>query len=405
MRSGNLSYVVAFNRNRDNYQVPLALHEGNMLMRLVTDIYCPDSAVLQGVFPFTRLKHRRIDGLPSARANWNFPAIFYQALAPRLGMNPRQAMTRVDHALSVAAAKVAYRTGADLFLYSGYAAPAFEASISRNKIKGLFVFHPLCALNRDILLKDAARHPECRWSLENERDTSEGESLRLMQNAEWQAADFIITASTFTARSLVYAGCSVEKITVVPYGCDTAAVPFDPALKAGEECRFIFVGQGVQRKGLHHLLKAWRLVGLKNARLTVLSSVLDPGIRGLAGEDVTVLGAQPRHVVLDLLARSHVFVMPSLVEGFGLVYLEALSAGCFVIGTDNTGLPDLGAPDTVASVIAPGNVEQLAAALSDACEAHTTGRIESGAIRAFAETKPWSAFRAAISLAARSKKT
>jgi glycosyltransferase involved in cell wall biosynthesis len=34
--------------------------------------------------------------------------------------------------------------------------------------------------------------------------------------------------------------------------------------------------------------------------------------------------------------------MPSLVEGFGQVYLEALSHGLPVLGTENTCLPDIG---------------------------------------------------------------
>ena len=34
--------------------------------------------------------------------------------------------------------------------------------------------------------------------------------------------------------------------------------------------------------------------------------------------------------------------MPSLVEGFGQVYLEALAEGTPILGTKNTALPDLG---------------------------------------------------------------
>ena len=41
------------------------------------------------------------------------------------------------------------------------------------------------------------------------------------------------------------------------------------------------------------------------------------------------------------MSRSHVFVLPSIEDGFGMVLVEALACGCPVIGTTHTGLPDL----------------------------------------------------------------
>ena len=55
--------------------------------------------------------------------------------------------------------------------------------------------------------------------------------------------------------------------------------------------------------------------------------------------------------------------MPSLVEGFGQVYLEALAQGCPVLGTSNTGLPDLGDEVDGIFVTPPGRVEELRAQL------------------------------------------
>jgi alpha-1,3-rhamnosyl/mannosyltransferase len=53
--------------------------------------------------------------------------------------------------------------------------------------------------------------------------------------------------------------------------------------------------------------------------------------------------------------------MPSLVEGFGQVYLEALAEGCPVLGTSNTGLPDIGGE--AVNIIEAGDVDQLTARL------------------------------------------
>jgi glycosyltransferase involved in cell wall biosynthesis len=58
-----------------------------------------------------------------------------------------------------------------------------------------------------------------------------------------------------------------------------------------------------------------------------------------------------------------VFVMPSLAEGFGQVYLEALAQGLPVIGTRNTCLPDIGGEAEGIFLTTPGQIDELAALL------------------------------------------
>ena len=41
------------------------------------------------------------------------------------------------------------------------------------------------------------------------------------------------------------------------------------------------------------------------------------------------------------MGRHQYFVMPSVREGFGIVYLEAMANGCITIGTQNEGIADL----------------------------------------------------------------
>jgi glycosyltransferase involved in cell wall biosynthesis len=74
-----------------------------------------------------------------------------------------------------------------------------------------------------------------------------------------------------------------------------------------------------------------------------------------------------------VFAASDIFIMPSLVEGFGLVYVEALAQGCHVIGTANTGLPDLHLDDGAHSLVEPGNIAALSEIISK-----TQARAEAG---------------------------
>lgn len=389
-------FVVAFIRDRDFYQVPLALYEHGLLDRLVTDTYCPDTLPGKKLFDIAHLAHRRTEGLPSKMVEWNYRALLWQVLGPKIGISPLRVHERIDTAISEAALSRAIDTDSNLFLYSYYAFEAFTSHTAKYKLKGLFKFHPDSKLIQEILFEDYAKHPECQWSIENEEDTSKDfiRYDRLVE--EWRVANFIVCGSEFTARSLIHAGCEPGKISVVPYGIDPIRCPYHPEKKKSVVCRFLFVGQGVQRKGLHHLLKAWREAKLPGAELTIIASRCDPGIAALAGNNVRILDRQPTEALMESYNRSHVFVLPSLIEGFGLVFLEALAAGCFCIGTSNTGLPDLKPPPYAAKIVPAGDIAALTVALEQALVLHNRDELNSSAIRSFALTLSWRRFRGAI---------
>ena len=53
------------------------------------------------------------------------------------------------------------------------------------------------------------------------------------------------------------------------------------------------------------------------------------------------LGQIPNEDVLAEMAKARFYVMPSVREGFGIVYLEAMASGCITIGTQGEGIADL----------------------------------------------------------------
>ena len=52
-------------------------------------------------------------------------------------------------------------------------------------------------------------------------------------------------------------------------------------------------------------------------------------------------GQLPNETVFQKMCEAGFFVMASKPEGFGIVYLEAMSAGCVVIGTEGEGIADV----------------------------------------------------------------
>jgi len=396
------SYYVAFNRDRDFYQVPAALAAAGKLKALVTDLYLPDA--FQGGWLSRKLGlgHRHCDAVPSPLVKWSTEALWLQMIALRLASSERQRSEifhRLDASLSRKAGRLAVGTGSGLLLYSGYALEAFDMVKETGLPRLLFVYHPQGDYVRRILEEDFSRHPEVAASHQRHLDEiamNEGERVA----EEIGLATGIACASSFTARSVrACMGSKNVEPAVIPYGC-FPPVSRNPgrSFKASRP-QVLFVGQWTQRKGLHHLLKVWREGFQQNADLTLVLNQVDPGIMAM----ISALPVRPRVVeglsredLTSEFERADLFVLPSLVEGFGLVYLEALSAGCHVIGTNNTGLPDLDAPPEAATVIPPGDLEQLQATLEAAIAKASQEGFDQGLIRSFAATRTWENFRAGI---------
>ena len=195
-----------------------------------------------------------------------------------------------------------------------------------------------------------------RESYTEESGARLSDQFRERNRDAWKHADLILCASNFTRQSVIEAGAAEKKCRVAPYGIDVA----DITIKAPETFAALFVGAGSQRKGLHHLLIAWQRARLpENSRLTLVCRTIDSGILQLVSETrgVELIRGLSQSDLVQQFRRSSLLVMPSLVEGFGQVYLEALAQGCPVLGTKNTGLPDIGG--AAVNIIEAGDIDQL----------------------------------------------
>ncbi len=365
--AANNKFVCAFRGRRDDYQVPLALQDAGLLDTFITDFYTGSGlATASRILP-TRLREqvqaRRKDGLPSDCVR-QYPAMaLKEALAKSDPVMAVRIRDEHDVQLSLAAAQQAERGGANLLLYSAYAADAFQAEYTHKPAKILFQYHPHFELEREILEADARSRAGA--SPEGPDFENVTRSHRHRSDNAWQFADRIICASSFTASSLVRAGASPEKIAIASYGITTGSPQTSEAAASGGEggFRVLFVGSAIQRKGIHHLLKAWELADLPTgSQLVVVArshdrDYFDParlpaGCLFHDGVDQTQLAA--------LYASSTLFCMPSLIEGFGQVYLESLAAGLPVLGTPNSCLPDLGAEEDGVFMAPAGGAAALA---------------------------------------------
>ena len=123
----------------------------------------------------------------------------------------------------------------------------------------------------------------------------------------------------------------------------------------------LYFGDVTEDKGVGRLVEAYaELEG--PPPLVLIGRQLIDGVEAVEG--VTALGPMPHPLVVEALRRSLFTVAPSLLpESFGIVALEAAAAGRPSVVSDLGGLKDIVRDGETGLVVAPGDREQLRAAL------------------------------------------
>lgn len=339
--------IVVGTGSHDSYQFPLALHEGGLLHRFVTDMYWPADrrwfrATAGALLPERWIEARFRVGLDSRAVRICAEALGTSTLMkalPWLQLNRRK-----DVALSLAAARLALKTGAPLFAYSYYAGEAFKKVQNAIPQRFLHQIHPHPVPVRAILREEIERVPQARFSLLREPDLIlSGEDFAILADEPHLANGWLV-ASRYTASTLVAQGIPAENIHVVPYGVDTSTYQArsDPPRK-NAPFTVMFIGSIGQRKGLWYLLEALRHLNTRSIRLLLRGrGVIDQELLS-AFPDVSfdLKVNRPTSEIVAELHEADLFVLPSVTEGFGHVILQAMACGVPVLTTTNTCGPDV----------------------------------------------------------------
>lgn len=81
------------------------------------------------------------------------------------------------------------------------------------------------------------------------------------------------------------------------------------------DAKLFIIGEGIEKENLESKAQQLKIAG-----------------------NVKFLGQLDNKSVYEYMQRSKIFLLPSINEGFGIVYAEAMYNGCFTIGTRNEGI-------------------------------------------------------------------
>ena len=159
-----------------------------------------------------------------------------------------------------------------------------------------------------------------------------------------EADALMAVSSLLMSRVTPYRG--EEKISrIVPNGVDLSLVPDETT---NTPRTVISVGTLKARKCMDRTLEAFARLAdeFKDATLTIVGiGEMEGQLRsrieelGLEGR-VMLTGGLEHEEVLRRMAQSDLFVLPSWGEGYGIVYIEAMAAGCISVGAEKEGIED-----------------------------------------------------------------
>lgn len=205
--------------------------------------------------------------------------------------------------------------------------------------------------------------------------------LRDRQVAIYERAATVFTMSHWMRRALIeQSGLAPEKVHVIHPGSTSVQTSIPargavheptPAVRLGSRRRLLYIGRAYEAHDVYR--KGGDLVV---AALAILRRDYDPDITltmvgmdtwllpGDIPEGVHLRGALPRSEIKALYDSHDLFVMPSRMEPFGIVFAEALSRGLPVVARNAFAMPEIVTSNVSGELVDKDDAHELAAVIA-----------------------------------------
>jgi len=210
----------------------------------------------------------------------------------------------------------------------------------------------------------------------------------------------VVTAISQEHQRLALETMPQLKIPIIFNGVDTATFHQADGLHQRREVNILCVGRLIERKGQHHLLRAFAnlrthcdhpvrltIVGTGDAEDALRHLVTDLGVT----KEVVFAGFVPREHMPAVYRQADIFVLPSQSEGMSIALLEGMASGLPVVVTDTGGTAELVKEGVNGLVVPWADVPALTEALGTLAEDGQRREHLGHASRRIAEGFGWSA--------------
>lgn len=164
---------------------------------------------------------------------------------------------------------------------------------------------------------------------------------------EYDACDYITVPSTYAYNSFICRNFSSEKIFTNILGVDLQEFPFWKKGIKQQSINVGYTGTLSSRKNVEGLINVITRLNQNypNRYKLIIAGPIDyQSFNEKLLEEhqfIEYKGKLPQTELHHIYKQIDVFVLNSIEEGFGMVLLQAMSCGCPIISTQNTGGPDV----------------------------------------------------------------
>jgi glycosyltransferase involved in cell wall biosynthesis len=150
--------------------------------------------------------------------------------------------------------------------------------------------------------------------------------------------DIVVVNSEWSKRALVLQGVPAEKIIVVPLCIDLCHWTPGQPIDARGPLKVLWLGGINLRKGIQYLVGAARLLQRESIEFHLAGPIyIAESVVKTFPPNMRILGRLTRDQTDQVYLRSHVFVLPTISDGFAITQLEAMEHGLPVVTTPNCG--------------------------------------------------------------------
>jgi len=222
-----------------------------------------------------------------------------------------------------------------VFYYNSGASYAFrKENLTCKKILFQMHPHPQFTLNKyNLYLKDKNKYPYLKL-IDEEEEFNKDQIYLNNLNSELLLADHVLITSSIIE-------CSIEnlvgkdKIIKIPYPRKTK-ISKNVKYKIKDRININYIGQFVVRKGVYELIDFVKNSDDYHLTIYTRDKVL------INHPNVTVKYDFPSDIIWnEIQQRGHYLILNSLLEGFGLVLIEAIENGVPILSTKNSIADDI----------------------------------------------------------------